>query len=70
MSMITTPAGIHWFLMRTQLSALRLENMGLKHSKGNVYKHVKGVYHLTGSRVEVYKKFADMVNEAMTTAQG
>lgn len=56
--------------MRTQLSALKLENMGLKHSKGNVYKHVKGVYHLTGSRVEVYKKFEAMVNEAMVDAQG
>lgn len=69
MSMITTPAGIRWFLMRTQLSAFKLENMGLRHSKGNIYKHVKGVYRLTGSRVEVYKKFETMVNETMVNAQ-
>jgi hypothetical protein len=68
--MLTTPSQIRWFHMRTQLAALKMEIFGMKHSKGSVYQHIKKTYNLTGTKVEVYGRFAEMVNEAMTTAQG
>ena len=68
--MLTTPSQIRWFHMKTQLMALKMEIFGMKHSKGSVYQHIKKTYNLTGNTVEVYGKFAEMVNEAMTTAQG
>ena len=70
MSMLTSPSQIRWFHMRTQLAALKLEIFGMKHKGGSIYQHIKKTYNLTGNRVEVYGKFAEMVNEAMTTAQG
>jgi hypothetical protein len=71
MNILTTPAGIRWFHMRAQLSALKLENFGMKHSKGNVYKHISKIYNLTGSRAVVAEKFERLVKEAeQLAAQG
>lgn len=61
MSMITGLQAINWYHMRTQLSALKLELAGLKHSGGSMYAHVKRVYGLRGTRQRVYDQFAEMV---------
>lgn len=45
---------VTWFLMKTQLSALKLEMMGLKSSRGSVFARVKRQYGLRGSRQSVY----------------
>ncbi len=66
MTMLNTPSQIRWFHMRTQLAALKMEIFGMKHSKGSVYQHIKKTYNLTGTKLEVYGKFAEKVHEAFT----
>jgi len=65
---IDTSAGIDWFQMRTQLSALKLELLGLKHSGGSVYAHVKKAYGLKGTKARVYDQFAELVEAARPKA--
>lgn len=52
---------ITWFHMRTQLSALKLEMLGLKHSRGSVLATVKRQYGLRGHRQSVYDQLSAIV---------
>lgn len=63
MSMITGEANIKWMQMRTQLSALELEVKGVNFGR-SVYQAIKRTYGLRGSRVNVYNKFKQMVEDA------
>ena len=51
------------FNMLAQKQALRLETLGLKHSKGSVYAHIKKTYHLRGNKQSVYTQFCELVEE-------
>jgi hypothetical protein len=59
--MLTNPDDIMRFHMKTQLSALRLELMGMRHSRGSVYAHIKKTYGLRGNKSSVYEQFKAMV---------
>jgi hypothetical protein len=48
-----TPESIAFFHLCAQISALRLEILGLRHSRGSVYAHVKRQYGLTGNKASV-----------------
>lgn len=55
------------FTMICQRQALKLELLGLKHSRGSMYAHIKRTYGLKGSKQKVYDQFAAMVEEAKRT---
>jgi hypothetical protein len=56
--MITSPEGIHFFHFAAQLSAIKLEGMGIRMKGGrSVLAHCKRVYGLKGNRAKV---IADM----------
>jgi DNA-binding CsgD family transcriptional regulator len=58
--MLTQP---EMFNMLAQKYALKLELVGLKHSRGSVYAHIKRVYGLRGSRQSVYTQFCELVEK-------
>jgi hypothetical protein len=60
---IDTPEGIELFHMKAQAYALRLEMIGLKHSRGSVYAHIKRTYGLRGSKQKVLDQLADLIEE-------
>ena len=62
---LDTPDAISFFQMRTQLSALKLEILGMRHSSGkSVYAHIKRTYGLKGTKQSVYEQFAALVDAA------
>lgn len=68
--MLTTPEQIEWYHMRTQLGALKLELVGLKHSSGrSVYAHIKRTYGLKGNKQRVFDQFKVMVDEQYEVAR-
>ena len=57
------PTQPQMFNMLAQKQALRLETLGLKHSRGSVYAHVKKTYGLRGSKQAVYTQFCELVEK-------
>ena len=64
---IVTGEAIDWFRMRTLLSALKLEIVGLK-GRVNAYAVIKREFGLKGGRERVYEQFAAMVADAAPKA--
>lgn len=65
MNLIEDFQNIRWAVMRTLLSALKLEIAGLKVSRGpTAYSKIKRTYGLTGSRQRVYDQFLKMVEDS------
>ena len=60
---IDTPNQIALFGMATQISALKLEVKGMKHSRGSVYALVKRVYGLKGSKQRVLEQLQKLYEE-------
>jgi hypothetical protein len=58
--MITQP---EFFNMCAQKQALRLETLGMRHSRGSVYAHIKRTYGLRGSKQAVYTQFCELVEK-------
>lgn len=53
-----------FMMLRTQLAALKLEKLGLKHSSGrSMYAHIKRTYGFKGNRERVYTQFAEYVEK-------
>lgn len=50
--------------MLAQKSALKLELVGLKHSRGSVYAHIKRTYGLRGNKQSVYTQFCELCEKA------
>jgi hypothetical protein len=66
---LTGPA-IDVFAMRTQLSAVKLEGLGMRHSRGSVTARVKRHYGLTGSRAKVEAALEAMVRQGEAFLRG
>lgn len=61
---ITEPSKINLWLMRVQLSAMKLELKGLRHSSGrSVHKFVKETYGLKGPRKKLVEQFEALIEE-------
>ena len=59
---LTNEKHIRAFHMRAQISAIKLEGMGMRHSSGrSVLAHCKRTYGLTGSRDVVIAQMKNMV---------
>ena len=54
---------IQLFQMITQRSALKLEILGLKHSRGSVYAHIKQQYGFRGSRASVLEQLENRIRD-------
>jgi len=50
---IDTPEGIKWYHLLQLKYALKLEVLGMKHSKGSVYAHVKKTFGFKGNKRKV-----------------
>ena len=59
---ITDPKDIRRFHMMTQLQALKLEEIGLKHSRGSVLAHVKRTYGWKGTRRSVMLRLQQLID--------
>lgn len=63
MNVIDTPQGIELFHLASQRAALKLEMMGLKHSRGSVYAHLKRVHGWKGNKQKVYDQLDTLIKE-------
>ena len=58
---LDTTQDILRFHMLTQLHAIRLEGLGIRHSKGSVLAHVKRSYNLKGNRASVINQLDALI---------
>lgn len=70
MAEVLTGNAIQLFQLKVLLSALKLETLGMKHSRGSAYATVKRQFGLTGSKAKVYAEFKAMVDAATLAAKG
>ena len=61
MTMIADPKKIELYNMIAQKQALRLETLGMRHSRGSVYASIKKHYGLKGNKQRVYTQFCELV---------
>jgi hypothetical protein len=61
--MLDNATDIKRFHMLAQVHALRLEAIGLKHSRGSVLAHVKRTYGLKGNRQAVIIGLQGLINK-------
>ena len=67
---IDNPVLISLFVLKTQLTACKLEVAGMKSSRGSVLKFAKDTYKLAGrTKKEIYDAFADYVAKQEKVAQ-
>ena len=59
---ISTPEGIELFQLIRLNTALKLEMMGLKHSQGSVYAHIKRTYNFKGNKQTVLNQLTDFIS--------
>lgn len=63
---VLTGEGITFFHIAAQMSAIKLEGIGLRHSSGrSVLAHCKRIYNLKGSREKVLDAMQAMKDELM-----
>jgi hypothetical protein len=61
MALVLTGNEIPRFQQLTTLYALKLECLGMKHSRGSVYAKVKRDYSLKGSKQSVYEQLKSLL---------
>lgn len=68
---IMTPedGGIDFFQLASRKAALKLECLGMKHSRGSVYAVCKKVYGLKGNKQSVLQQMEAMVESAIKAKQ-
>ena len=60
-NILDTPRSISRFQIAAQMSAIKLEGLGMKHSSGkSALAHCKRIYNLKGTRAEVLAKMGEM----------
>ena len=62
-TVIDTPEGIRMARLLTLKSALKLETLGMKHSRGSVYALIKREFGLRGNKQRVYTQFCELVEK-------
>lgn len=65
-TVILTGREIGRYRMMAQLSALKLEILGMKNSKGSVYAAIKREYGFTGSKAVVYEKLTELYQSELS----
>lgn len=65
---LDTPEDINFFQVATQCSALKLETLGLRHSRGSVYAFCKKQYGFKGTKEKVLAQMVAMKNAMMAKA--
>lgn len=60
---LDTPDAIEAFFMLARRGALKLEIMGLRHSKGSVYAFIKKEYGFKGNRQSVLEQYEAHLRE-------
>ena len=65
-TMIDTKEGIEAFQLLRLKSALKLEILGLKNSRGSVYAHIKRTYNLKGNKQKVYDSFCSLADTRLS----
>jgi hypothetical protein len=61
--MLNTPEQIEQYRLLTMYQALKLETLGLKHSKGSVYALIKKQFGLKGNKASVLKQFGQLIGK-------
>jgi len=66
MSMTFTGKGVDYYILCSQISAIKLEARGMRHSSGrSVTAHVKRIYGLKGSRDKVLAQLEALREEML-----
>ena len=60
---IDTPEGIAAYRMLALRSALKLEILGMKHSRGSAYATIKREFNLRGNRQKVLEQYENLLRE-------
>lgn len=68
-TVITGKNSVMLFHMLAQRSALKLEILGLRHSRGSVYAHIKRTYGLRGNKQKVLEQFEKLIAEKYPTVE-
>ena len=68
-TVIDTPKGIAMYRMLSLKSALKLETLGMKNSRGSVCAMIKREYNLKGNKQSVYDQFVKLVEEVKKAQQ-
>ena len=58
---LNTPEQIEQYRRAVLYQALKLETMGLKHSKGSVYALIKKQFNLKGNKASVLNQFGQLI---------
>ena len=67
--MFNTPEGINFYRMASLKGALKLECLGMKHSRGSAYATCKKLYNLKGNKQSVLTQMEALVKEAIAKKQ-
>lgn len=60
---INTPERIELFHLASQKAALKLEILGMKHSRGSVYAHLKRTHGWKGNKQKVLIQLEELIKE-------
>lgn len=66
---LDTPDQINFFQVARLCSALKLETIGLKHSRGSVYAYCKRIYGFKGNKAKVLAQMMAMKEKMLADAQ-
>jgi len=61
--MLNTPEQIEQYRLLTMYQMLKMETLGLKHSRGSVYALIKKQYGLKGNKQSVLKQFGQLIGK-------
>ena len=61
--MLTTPEEIKQYRLLTLYHALKLETLGLKHSRGSIYALIKREFNLKGNKQNVLSQFGKLIGK-------
>lgn len=63
MTTIDTPQGIELFHLASQKAALKLEMLGLKHSRGSVSAHLKRTHGWKGNKEKILAQLEALIKQ-------
>ena len=61
MAIIDTPQGIELYHLTAQKSALKLEMLGMKNSRGSVYAHLKRTHGWKGNKQKIMDQLVSLI---------
>ena len=64
-----TPEAIKFYQLAVLRGAVKLETLGMKHSRGSQTAFAKRLYGLKGNKQSIYKQLCEMVEEVKAGAR-